>query len=77
MEPWSGSLKRFSFQERNYAMDSFHWPRVKRAPNIYVDDIIFGSNDDALSQAFSKLMQSKFEMSMLRELSYFLGLQIS
>ena len=44
---------------------------------VYVDDIVFGSNDDALSQGFSKLMQSEFEMSMLGELSYFLGLQIS
>ena len=44
---------------------------------VYVDDIVFGSNDDALSQGFSKLMQSKFEISMLGELSYFLGLQIS
>ena len=32
-EPWSGSLKRFSFQERNYATDSCRWPRVKWAPN--------------------------------------------
>ena len=44
---------------------------------VYVNDIVVGSNDDALSQGFSKLMQSKFEMSMLGELSYFLGLQIS
>ena len=32
-EPWSGSLKRFAFQERNCAMDSCRWPRVKWAPN--------------------------------------------
>ena len=44
---------------------------------VYVDDIVFGSNDDALSQGFSILIQSEFEMSMLGELSYFLGLQIS
>ena len=44
---------------------------------VYVDDILFGSNDDALSQGSSKLMQSEFEMSMLGELSYFIGLQTS
>lgn len=44
---------------------------------FYVDDIVFGSNDDSLSQSFSKLMKSEFEMSMLGELSYILGLQIS
>jgi len=41
-----------------------------------VDDIIFGSNDDRLSKKFSIKMQSEFEMSLLGELTYFLGLQI-
>lgn len=44
---------------------------------VYVDDIVFGYNDDALSQEISKLMQSECEMSILGELSYFLGLQFS
>jgi hypothetical protein len=44
---------------------------------VYVDDIIFGSDDDRLSQKFSKDMQSEFEMSLLGELTFFLGLQIS
>ena len=43
----------------------------------YVDDIIFGSNDDRLSKKFVTKMQSDFEMSLLGELTYFLGLQIS
>ena len=43
---------------------------------IYVDDIIFGSTNDKLCQKFSKLMQSRFQMSMMGELSYFLGLQV-
>ena len=44
---------------------------------IYVDDIIFGSDNDQLSKLFAKSMQNEFEMSMLGELKYFLGLQIS
>ena len=44
---------------------------------VYVDDIIFGSDDDRMSQKFSKDMQSEFEMSLLRELTFFFGLQIS
>ncbi|KAL8134084.1 hypothetical protein AgCh_009232 [Apium graveolens] len=44
---------------------------------IYVDDIIFGSTNEKLYQRFSKLMQSEYEMSMMGELSYFLGLQVS
>jgi hypothetical protein len=43
---------------------------------VYVDDIIFGSDDDRLSQKFTKDMQNEFEMSLLRELSFFMGLQI-
>jgi len=44
---------------------------------VYVDDIIFGSDHDRLSQQFSKDIQSEFEMSLLGELNFFLGLQIS
>ena len=43
---------------------------------IYVDDIIFGSTNDSLCKEFSLDMQSEFEMSMMGELKYFLGLQI-
>ena len=42
---------------------------------VYVD-IIFGSDDDRLRQKFAKYMQNEFEMSLLEELSFFLGLQI-
>ena len=44
---------------------------------FYVDDIIFGSDDDSLSQQFAKDTQKEFEMSLLGELTFFLGLQIS
>ncbi|GJT52488.1 retrovirus-related pol polyprotein from transposon TNT 1-94 [Tanacetum coccineum] len=43
---------------------------------IYVDDIIFGSTNLKLSKRFEKLMNSKFEMSMMGELKFFLGIQI-
>ena len=43
---------------------------------IYVDDIIFGSTDEKLCKRFAKLMQSKYEMSMMGEPNYFLGLQV-
>ena len=44
---------------------------------VYVDDIIFGSTNDDLCKRFAKLMQSRYEMSMMGELTYFLGLQVS
>nr|CAN69069.1 hypothetical protein VITISV_007586 [Vitis vinifera] len=43
---------------------------------IYVDDIIFGVTNVSLCEEFSKCMHSEFEMSMMRELNFFLGLQI-
>ena len=43
---------------------------------VYVDDIIFGSEDAELCERFAMLMQSEFEMSMMGELTYFLGLQV-
>nr|GEV45970.1 retrovirus-related Pol polyprotein from transposon TNT 1-94 [Tanacetum cinerariifolium] len=43
---------------------------------IYVDDIIFGSTNSNLSKRFEKLMHNKFEMSMMGELKFFLGIQI-
>lgn len=43
---------------------------------VYVDDIIFGNNEESMSQSFSFVMQKEFEMSLLGELKYFLGLQI-
>jgi uncharacterized membrane protein YciS (DUF1049 family) len=44
---------------------------------VYVDDIIFGCNNDSLVKWFSSAMESEFEMSMICELSFFLGLQIT
>ncbi|GKA01405.1 retrovirus-related pol polyprotein from transposon TNT 1-94 [Tanacetum coccineum] len=43
---------------------------------IYVDDNIFGSTNPKLSKRFEKLMHNKFEMSMMRELKFFIGIQI-
>ncbi|KAA0053468.1 gag-pol polyprotein [Cucumis melo var. makuwa] len=43
---------------------------------VYVDDIIFGGFSLDLVNNFINIMQSEFEMSMVGELSCFLGLQI-
>nr|GEY57202.1 integrase, catalytic region, zinc finger, CCHC-type, peptidase aspartic, catalytic [Tanacetum cinerariifolium] len=44
---------------------------------VYVDDIIFGLTDPRYSTLFSDLMKSRFEMSMMGEMTFFLGLQDS
>ena len=41
---------------------------------VYIDDIIFGSTKQSLCEEFATLMQGKFEMSMMEELTFFLGL---
>ncbi|XP_068466426.1 uncharacterized mitochondrial protein AtMg00810-like [Phaseolus vulgaris] len=55
---------------------------------IYIEDIIFGATkdslceefvaamQDSLCEEFVAAMQGEFEMSMMRELSFFLGLQV-
>jgi hypothetical protein len=43
---------------------------------IYVDDIIFGSTNDLLSHEFATMMSREFEMSMIGELTFFLGFQV-
>jgi len=49
----------------------------KLTAQIYVDDIIFGATLDSLAHEFSEKMKQKFEMSMIGELNYFLGLQVT
>nr|GEW34011.1 hypothetical protein [Tanacetum cinerariifolium] len=44
---------------------------------IYVDDIIFAASTPELYDLFSNLMCSKFKMSMMGKILFFLGLQIS
>jgi hypothetical protein len=43
---------------------------------LYIDDIIFGSTIQDYCDEFGKMMANEFEMSIIGELSYFLGLQI-
>jgi len=43
---------------------------------IYVDDNIFGSTNKTWCDDFSRIMTKRFEMSMMGELTFFLGFQI-
>jgi hypothetical protein len=40
---------------------------------VYVDDIIFGSTNEDYCKEFGELMSKEFEMSMIGELTFFLG----
>ncbi|GJU55141.1 putative ribonuclease H-like domain-containing protein [Tanacetum coccineum] len=43
---------------------------------VYVDDIIFGSTKKSWCDEFEALMKSRFQMSSIGELTFFLGLQV-
>ena len=43
---------------------------------VYVDEIIFGSSNEDYCEEFGELMSKEFEMSMIRELTFFLGFQV-
>jgi hypothetical protein len=43
---------------------------------IYVDDIIFGDSSHTLVSSFQKMMENEFQMSMMGELTFFLGIQV-
>ncbi|GJW31682.1 putative ribonuclease H-like domain-containing protein [Tanacetum coccineum] len=43
---------------------------------VYVDDIIFSSTKKSLCTEFEKMMHTKFQMSSIGELTFFLGLQV-
>jgi hypothetical protein len=78
---WYSRLDKYLHQEgfRKGSADNNLYIKVTQDSilliKVYVD-IIFGSNDDRLTHKFAKDMQNEFEMSLLGELSFFLGLQI-
>lgn len=43
---------------------------------VYMDDIVSESKNAELCEEFSTLMKKQFEMSMMGEMNFFLGLQI-
>ena len=43
---------------------------------IYVDDIMFGATKEILYKEFIELLQGEFEMRLMGELNYFVGLQV-
>jgi hypothetical protein len=43
---------------------------------IYVDDIIFGGSSHALMSRFQEMTESEFQMFMMGELTFFLGIQV-
>nr|GEY68862.1 copia protein [Tanacetum cinerariifolium] len=82
LRAWYGTLSNYlltnSFQRGT--IDQTLFIRKHRGDfilvQVYVDDIIFGSSNPKLCREFEALMHEKFQMSVMGELNFFLGLQV-
>jgi hypothetical protein len=79
---WYGRLRGFLF-ERGFEMGKvdqtlflLRQGRDILIVYVYVDDIIFGGSSNSLVARFAEDMSWEFEMSMMGELQFLLGLQI-
>jgi hypothetical protein len=79
---WYGRLSGFLF-ERGFEMGKvdqtlflLRQGRDILIVQLYVDDIVFGGSSNSLVARFAEDMSREFEMSMMGELQFFLGLQI-
>jgi hypothetical protein len=79
---WYARLKTFLL-EHGYVMESvdktlftLNHDTYFLLVQIYVDDIIFGGSSHTLMSRFQEMMENEFQMSMMRELTFFLGIQM-
>nr|GEU66554.1 hypothetical protein [Tanacetum cinerariifolium] len=79
---WYGTLSKYLLTNgfQRGTIDQTLFIRRKRRDfilvQVYVDDIIFGSSNPQLYREFEALMHDKFQMSVMGELNFFLGLQV-
>ncbi|GJX74316.1 retrovirus-related pol polyprotein from transposon TNT 1-94, partial [Tanacetum coccineum] len=55
---------------------SMVYTKLPEPVQVYVDDIIFGSTKKSWCDEYKALMKSRFQMSSMGELTFFLGLQL-
>ena len=77
---WYDRFKKFLL-ENNFARENIDKTLfIKKKNNkllvvqIYVDDIIFGTTNEVLCKEFTELILGEFEMSLMGELNYFIGI---
>jgi hypothetical protein len=79
---WYATLKTFLL-EYGYVMGSvdktlftLKHGNVFLLIQIYMDDIIFGGSSHTLVSSFQEMMEKEFQISMMRELTFLLGIQV-
>jgi hypothetical protein len=82
LRAWYARLKTFLL-EHEYVMESVEKTlfTLKHGTDsllvqIYVGDIIFGGSSHSLVSRFQEMMENEFKMSMMGELTIFLGIQV-
>nr|GFA87717.1 putative ribonuclease H-like domain-containing protein [Tanacetum cinerariifolium] len=79
---WYGTLSKYLLKNgfQRGTIDQTLFIKKKREDfiivQVYVDDIIFGSSNPQLYREFEALMHEKFQMGVMGELNFFLGLQV-
>ncbi|GKD56692.1 retrovirus-related pol polyprotein from transposon TNT 1-94 [Tanacetum coccineum] len=76
---WYNTLSRF-LMENKFSKATLFTRKIGKhilLVQIYVDDIIFASTNPKACDIFSKETSSKFQTSMMGQMSFFLGLQVS
>ncbi|GKC57057.1 putative ribonuclease H-like domain-containing protein, partial [Tanacetum coccineum] len=79
---WYATLSTFLLKSRYRRGTNDNTLFIKKDKNdimlvqVYVDDIIFGSTKRSWCDEFEALMKSRFQMSSMGELTFFLGLQV-
>ncbi|GJW46474.1 retrovirus-related pol polyprotein from transposon TNT 1-94 [Tanacetum coccineum] len=83
LRAWYGKLSKFLLQNHFFKGTIDPTLFIRRFNDdilvlqVYVDDIIFGSTYPRYTQLFSDLIKSRFKMSMMGEMMFFLGLQVN
>jgi hypothetical protein len=82
LRAWYARLKTFLL-EHGYAMRSVDKTLFTLnhgtdflLVQIYVDDIIFGGSSHSLVSSFQEKMENEFQMFMMGEQTFFLGIQV-
>jgi hypothetical protein len=79
---WYGRLKTFLLDHRyviesvNKTMFTHKYDNDFLLVQIYMDDIIFGGSSQSILSSFQKMMENGFQISMMGELTFFLGIQV-
>nr|GEV29013.1 putative ribonuclease H-like domain-containing protein [Tanacetum cinerariifolium] len=83
LRAWYETLSTYLLDNRFHICQTDKTLVIKRVKGnillvqVYVDDIILGSIRKEMCIEFEKMMHKKFQMSSIREITFFLGLQVT